>query len=659
MSITLMRKYSKPLMAFFGVILMIVFLAGYSYTSGMGKGGSSFVIGKLGGQPLTTGDLTIATIDVRILRRLNPGLVPWLTQRNNTDAAIQFYLLLREARENGFLPDYNTAAAELSDKRVQKRVEAVMRNSSYVAQNIVQAIGDYNQVQALANFVYGAAQPSDPQLAHTISELESSLQIGYIRLRAAQNADAMPAPGAALLQSLFNRYRTMLPWDPNSPAPPPTVAGHQYPFGYRYPDRVKIEFMKFQSAKVRAGMKVTFADVQAAYRYYQNHRDEFAVDQPANSAGTSAPTVYKPFATVKAKLIRQQQDKRIQLLFRRMTEYATRQTDKVWANPQIDGFYTPISAAKWASYKLIAAKIGKRFGYTPLVATWNRWADASALSSLRGIGQAGATESGFSAPVGLATLAMKVRELDPKSKGLGLLLHLQVGRDGPVLIDSKGNDYMYRITAVSPAHNPKSPARVRARVLRDARLLEAYKADKARGTALAAMAVKIGLAAVAKKETLPAQFPDAFTALTRYPVGYDASGEAINILVPSYVPGVHGRLGQLTRAAIRLARQDQAMKLAKPGKPRTAAQLLKTEKLSVLLARLAGKPATRIAVDPRLEVFVLQLVHARPLPANVLAASFVRVGGASVLNFQMRQLYLGNWLRYKSVLARSGFVPTP
>ena len=657
MSITLMRKYSKPLMAFFGVILMIVFLAGYSYTSGMGKGGSSFVIGKLDGQPLTTGDLTIATIDVRILRRLNPGLVPWLSQRNNTDAAIQFYLLLREARQNGFLPDYNTAAAELSDKRVQKRVEAVMQNSSYVAQNIVQAIGDYNQIQALANFVYGAAQPSDPQLAHTISELESSLQIGYIRLRAADNAGAMPSPGAALLQTLFSRYRTMLPWDPSSPAAPPTVAGHQYPFGYRYPDRVKIEFMKFQSAKVRAGMKVTFADVQAAYRYYQNHRDEFAVEPPASADSTSAPTVYKPFAAVKAKLIRQQQDKRIELLFRRMTEYATRQTGKVWANPEIDGLYAAMPAAKWASYKGIAAKIGKRFGYTPLVATWNQWADASALSSLRGIGQAGVTESGFSAPVGLATLAMKVHELDLHSKGLGLLLHLQVGRDGPVLTDSKGNDYIYRVTAVSPAHDPKTLKQVQAQVVHDARLLEAYKADTARGAVLAALAVKIGLAAVAKKETLPVQFPNAFTALTRYPVGYDASGEAINILVPSYVPGVHGRLGQLTRASIRLARQEQAMKVAKSTRPETAAQLLKTEKLSALIARLAGKPATCIAVDPRLEVFVLQLVHARPLPANVLAASYVRVGGASVLNFQMRQLYLGNWLRYKSVVARSGFVP--
>ncbi len=659
MSITLMRKYSKPLMAFFGVILMIVFLAGYSYTSGMGKGGSSFVVGKLGGQPLTTGDLTIATIDVRILRRLNPGLVPWLSQRNNTDAAIQFYLLLREASRNGFLPDYNTAAAELSDKRVQKRVDAVMQNSSYVAQNIVQAIGDYNQVQALANFVYGAAQPSDPQLAHTISELESSLQIGYIRLRADQNSSAMPAPSAALLQTLFTRYRTVLPWDPASPATPPTVAGHQYPFGYRYPDRVKIEFIKFDSAKVRAGMKVTFADVQAAYRYYQSHRDEFAIDQPASANGKSTPTVYKPFAAVKAQLIRQQQDKRIQLLFRRMTEYAARQTGNAWVHPEIDGFYARIKAAKWVSYKLIAAKIGKRFGYTPVVASWNQWADAAALSSLRGIGQAGAMESGFSAPVGLATLAMKVRQLDPKSKGLGLLLHLQVGRDGPVLTDSDGNDYMYRVTAVSAAHNPKTLKEVQSQVVHDARLLEAYKADKARGMALAAMAGKIGLAAVAKKESLPVQFPRAFTALTRYPVGYDASGEAINILVPSYVPGVHGRLGQLTRAAIRLARQEQAKKSVKPAKPQTAAQLLKTKKLSEMLARLAGKPATSIAVDPRLEVFVLQLVHSRPLPANVLAASFVRVGGASVLNFQMRQSYLGNWLRYKSVVARSGFVPAP
>ena len=657
MSMTLMRKYSKPLMAFFGVLLMVVFLAGYSYTSGMGKGGSSFVVGKVGGRPLATGTLTIPTIDVKILRRINPEMVSWLTQRSSTDAAIQFYLLLREARRNGFLPDYNAAAQELNNKQVQKRLQTVMRNSNYVAQNIVQALGDYNAVEALAKFVYGAAQPSDPQLAHTISELESSLQIGYIRLRATEQASAMPAPSAALLQTLFKTYRTTLPWNENLTAKPPKINGHRYPFGYRYPNRVKIEFIKFDRAKVRSGMKVTLADVQAAYSYYQSHRDEFAIKQ--GSGKSPSPTRYKTFAQVKAQLIRQQQDKSIDLLFRRMTEYALHQTRKVWTHPELNGYYTKVPETHWVSYKTLVSQLAKRFGYQPVVGRWSQWADAAALAGLRGIGHAGSEQSGFSRPVGLPALAMKVRALDPKSKGLGLLLHLQVGRDGPVLTDSHGNDYIYRVTAVSAAHNPEMLAQVRSQVVHDARELEAYRADKNRGTVLAADADKTGLLQVAKKNDLLPKFPKAFTALTRYPVGYDASGEAIYILVPSFVPGIHGRLGQLTRAAISMARQQQAKAAAGSQPKKTLSDILKPKKLADLIAHLPGKPAMSIAVDSRLEVFVLQLVHAQPLPANVLAASYVRYGGASILNFQMRQLYLSNWLRYKTVLARDHFVPAP
>ncbi len=660
MSITLMRKYSKPLMAFFGVILMIVFLAGYSYTSGLGKGGASYVVGQLNGRPITTGSLTIPTIDVRILRRLNPNLMPWLSQRSTSRAAIQFYLLLHEARQNGFLPDYNTAAAELSDKRLQTRLQKVLANSSYVAENVVQALGDYGAIESLAEFAYGAAQPSDPQLSHTLSEMQSPLEIGYIRLRASATADAMPAPSAGLLRKLFTKYRTLLQWDAESGTQPPLVNGRRYPFGFRYPDRVKMEFLKFDEAKVRAGMKVTFADIQAAYRYYEAHRADFAVTPSTQAAGSAAATTFKPFSQVKTELIRRQQDKQIQLLFRRMTEYARRITSKVWTHPEIDGYYTPEPANKWVSYRSLAAKIGRRFGYTPQIGRWNHWASAAALASLQGIGQASSVQSGFSQPVDLPLLAMKVRELDPKSKGLGVLLHLQVGRDGPVLTDADGNYYLYRITAVSPGHNPKTLSQVQSQVVRDARLLEAYKADEKRGKTLAGWARRMGLAAAAKKADLPVKFPRAFTALTQVPVGTGPTGESLYFLVPSYVPGVHGRLGRLTRAAIKLAREWQVAaesgKLKGAKKQATITQFLKQHKESQLIKELAGKPAESVAVDPRLEVFVVQLVQARPLPANILDLADLRAENAGVLNFQMRELYLSGWLRYKEVAARVGFV---
>ncbi len=93
------------MMAVLGVLLMVTFLVGYSYQSGMGGSGDAFVLGKLNGQPLTKGALTQARIDIRILRNLpalgEMGLYPmWLSRHSDTRAAIQFYLLLREARDS-------------------------------------------------------------------------------------------------------------------------------------------------------------------------------------------------------------------------------------------------------------------------------------------------------------------------------------------------------------------------------------------------------------------------------------------------------------------------------------------------------------------------------------------------------------------------------
>jgi hypothetical protein len=670
MATKLMRKYSKPMMAVLGVLLMVTFLVGYSYQSGMGGSGDAFVVGKLNGQPITKGKLTQVRIDIRILQNLpalaDMGLYPmWLSQRSDTRAAIQFYLLLHEARASGFFPDDGIISAIVTQKDLRKQIGGLLANNPNFAQpNVIRALEDLTTVDQLQLFVSQSCLPSSPQLAHFISELGTSVQVRYARMRASDTAASMPAPTPAQLHALFIAYRTTLPWDSSSPTPPPLINGHHYPFGYRYPDRVKIEFLKFDRAAVLAKLKPTLNDIQAAYAYYQAHLSDFEITPPntTTAPAASAKPVYKTFDQVRQKLIRRQLIKRVNLLFHRMLNRAAHRADKPWSTVNVNGYRKPIPESQWVSYKTLAADLGRQYGYTPVVGRWNHWLNANALSSLRGIGNATTDQAGLPQAEGLSVLAMKVHALDPKSKNIGLLLHLQVGFDGPVLTDSHGNQYLYRIVAANKAHNPATLNQVRSAVIRDARLLAAYQADQKSGAALAQQATRVGLPAAAKAYHLAVFSPDSFKALQNQIVGISPSGQPQYQLVPGHLPGVQVRSTKLMQAAFLLAHNAMAKAHANP---MAITSRVKADNNKSPAAGASGQvsaklklthPCTSVALDSQLEVFVLQLVNAKPIPENILHNATDLAGVQGYLIRNLNQRLLEQWFSYPAVIKRAGFV---
>ncbi len=652
------------MMAVLGVILMVTFLVGYSYQSGMGGSGDAFVLGKLNGQPVTKGKLTRARIDIRILRHL-PALADlqlypmWLSQRSDTRAAIQFYLLLREARESGFYPDVGDINILVKQKALRKQIGELLANSNYAQPNVVQALEDLTTIDQLQVFVGGACRPSAPQLSHFISELGTSVKVRYARMRASDTADSMPPPSAAQLQSLFTAYRSTLAWNAGSPTPPPLINGHRYPFGYRYPDRVKIEFLKFDRDAVLAKLKPTIDDIQAAYAYYQSHLDDFAITPPdtATAPARAARPKYKTFDQVRQKLIRRQLIKRVNLMFHRMLNRAGHIADKPWSTVDVNGYHQSIPQSQWVSYGKLATSLGDQFGYTPVVGRWNHWLDSEALSSLRGIGDATTDQAGLSQPVGLSELAMKVHALNPHSKNIGLLLHLQVGYDGPVLTDTHGNMYLYRVIAVSKAHNPKTLAMVRSAVVRDARLLAAYRADKLAGAKLAGEAAHVGLEVAARKYHLAVFSPASFKALENQLVGITPEGQPQYALVPGHLPGVRVRSGKLMQAAFLLARQAlTGAKTADTSTIAAAAPAKSTSPEKVSAAVVLTHPCASVPLDSQLEVFILQLAAAKPVPVNILHDSTDLAGVGQYLMGHLNANLLEQWFSYPAVTRRMGFV---
>ncbi len=636
MSMKLMRKYSKPLMAFFGVLLMVTFLVGYTFTSGLGSRGNGFILGSLNGRSITTGSLTQVRIDLRILRylRLRPL---WLGGRSDSNDSLQFYLLLNEARASGFQASPDQVRSELRNKQLLTVVQHLADTTQYAFPAIAQALDDLDTVNNMVNFVSGAAMPSRPQVLHFMSRLFSTVKVVYVQLRAANAVDHVPAPSQAALTRLYQAYRHVFPWTPGSSAPPPLINGHRYPFGFRFPDRVKIEFIKLDRAQVRKNMRPTVADVQAAYHYYLRHSSRFTI--AATGPATTQPAAHElePWNQVKERLVEMEINRRIDVLFRHISDMIMHLTSKPWVAGLSD-YSRRLPRDKWVSYRLVAKRMQREFGYQPAVGFLNHWLDAGGLSAFKGIGSAVYRQSGFPRQT-LADLALQVRRLEPKPKGLALLLHLQIGREGPVLVDRHGNQYIYRVVAVSKAHDPSSMAKVKKALIQDAKLLEAYRGAVARCREMAVQAQFRPLTAIAKANGLNFFTPKQFGELQVVEDPYTG----MPVLVPAQVSTMTHPLPSFTKAAFNLAikLQSQVQHAGHAGAKST----------------VSAHPAAAVPVDSRLEAFTIQLIHSSPMPAANLSnvQSLDRVI-RSLTQSQAIQFEL-HWLSLKAVSARVGFVP--
>jgi len=658
MSMSLMRKYSKPLMAVFGVVLMITFLLGYAYTSGSGSGAPTMVIGHLGKTPVTNTELVPYQIDVHVLKimaqndpRFAQEYMDWEGNSSRSDLALKFFLLAKEARQYGLLPDNSFPYDMQGTKSFERAVASVTANSSFAVQNVAQALGQLSMIDRMFELATQMAMPSRPQVMHYVTRITTSLQVQYVPLWARdwlKNHHIVPS--TSVMNLLYNRYKSVLPWNPLRTAKPPKIAGARYPFGFRYPNRVKLEFIKFSAADVAKTMRPNLHDVSAAYTYYQTHKSDFEISPAKTVKGVKKPAIYKSFDSVKAELVKQQVDKKIHTLFVRMTSAANHMANRPWKAFDATGYRKRIKPAQWVRYTDIVNQLATRFGYKPQIGRITRWTTASQLSNYLDFSSALTAPGALPQSEGVAFLAMRVRALDPHSQGDGLLLHLQVGRQGPVLTNrTTGDVYVYRITAVSPAHDPTSISQVRGKVLRAARLYLALKKLTALGSKLAQSAPQSGLTKIASAQSLRVKNSGIFHPLTTEAL-YPGMQQSPQIAVPASIRGLHFRSRKLVSAAFNLAYEAHQ----RGAKTTAFASLTKSELAAMASASLTGPhhPASCVVLHRYLLALVMQLGGYDAVPANALQNPMLLAGAEeAIFNDPSQQAYVP-WFSMKQIEAR-------
>jgi hypothetical protein len=437
-----------------------------------------------------------------------------------------FLLLWKEAVAAGII---------ISDQRLDEalatQIIAQKGGTPAADRRIREAIRDFMMVEASYNRIAGQAKTSAPML-------ERAMVNHFVRLSAdvaifdgaGSMATSMPATGATTepaaatgpsavsgilspdaIQAQFKKYA-------DTPPNLPTEA-NPFGFGYRIPDRVKVQTLAITHDQLKSVVEKTRTadkwDV-AARTYFYTHLSEFPSTQP-----TSLPSLNAGF-DMSAMPTSQPGERKFDDLSAEQKKDALEKA----MEPEIDAlagrivaalndqFATDFAAAKpstqpattgptdgFTSYHYLeqaAADIQKRFKILPTVEDHAQWVDQNNAPAMPGIGQA-TTSDGTS----FTALAMGARPLHVGHEDdTGLRLY-EFSRP---LRDFNENLYLFRVTDAQMSHMPATVDEVLPQVLMDVQKQRAADAATTQAKALVDAAAKTGFhdaAGAAGKSVVP------------------------------------------------------------------------------------------------------------------------------------------------------------
>lgn len=646
------RKYGKWMLPVLGVVLMILWL-GPQPGSGGGNG-AKVTIGDLNGTEVTNADLDQTKFDLELLMNVRrAGFQVYggdiarqlrsfgIHDRLDPDRPdLHFFLLQHEARNN-----YNLTASELEVDDVLRQIPRdILQTAGLVdSRPLREAIRHALVVEKLDNLALPALEPSLPEIKQTAADMGSRAAARYVLLNAQNVPPGAPEPTAAEIAAHFDRYKNVLP--ETARTNPPEIDGHRFPFGYKMPDRVRVEFLEFDRAAVRDLVLQRIERdnkrndlIIAAYEEYQKNPERFANDDdepataPATGPATATRPAIKPFHEVQQILVDEQVDLRAEKLIKQMTDAALLTLQKPWTKLNEQGLKERAPNVPAVAYEAVADDIQRRFGYRPTVRALPNLLNARQLADLKGIGNAAAI-LGNNTRLPFYQLAMNVRELVEKP-GDGILRSQQVMVEGPfVKAPDAGLTYIYRVTEAQKAHVPETVEPVRNEVVRDLQRLAAYRQYQKQAAELRAKAAQSGLPAAAdpagqRVVTIPPFSRQTFN-------GYS--------FVQTPIPGI-SRPGPVADAIFDLAAASKRA-AATSTAPATTPASDATHQVAV------------VNLDQDLQIVVAELTDFQPMPVNQFDNINIRLLALNAARWQHAPTFAAKWNGLRDVASRVKFVP--
>lgn len=517
-----LRANNKKILAVIGVFLMIAFIVP-SVTKSSLRGGAREVIGRVAGEKVYGREYHSAAFEWDLLtRRLFMqhrqfkdvrmtlpaqqieqrlmGPMPYSLPQTTRAAigiaagidALSYMLLLREARQ---------MEARVPEELVREAVERLSPLPREVAEvHAEQAVRHWLLVMEAFDRIAGAARISPAAAFHMMADREQQAQLRLVEFRADSFKKGIePAP--AQLQEFFEKHR-----DTDSEV-------NELGIGFRYPDRVRVQYVKVPRDKVKDAVTV-----EDAYKAYKDRPRAFESLFPATApttgpaTGPSAAAATQPATAPSgprlwAQLTDKDKDRvRDQIAAERAFSLA-REIQRLFSQDwpafkqamKESPTTVPASAPpsrlgpRYDDYLYLlkvretAQKAAVAHGVMPVTVEEGRLLSAKELADLPGIGKS-RTRDG---QVPFVALAMELFEpwMTQERRRMVQERHvptLTYFQPSPLLEDAEGNYYLFRIVHAERARAADSMGPIEDRVREAFIASEAYaRAKKAAGEFLA------------------------------------------------------------------------------------------------------------------------------------------------------------------------------
>lgn len=461
-----LRRYSKWILAVFGSLLLVVFLAPTAVQEfAESRARASLVWATIGpeGEELGTEVQMEAANELSIVEPLIRPM-PWLGEIRDAE---HWYLLVREAREAGLVP--TRGSIELDPEVAEQifvRVGRSQRSERALAglQGVLRLVDRWQRGTAMSD---RRMEASARRLFHEVSARVVAIE---------PDPSTAPMPSDEAIRAHFERYRDVVPGEGEGPGRP----------GYRLPDRFTIELLHVPAAAIDARVEAAgLLDGVALAKHWRRHAEERGF--PPFELGAEVPEV------VRTDLLEE-----LEAADRDAIEkwIVARQLELTRGLPSDELGFARLPE-DWADRRLDLAALvddlaeqfegldGVRY-----LRVDDRMLTIEDLAEERFV--PGATTDRYGGTQTLAELVGQLREFGGDGR-----VPVQEGVIGPILRSPEGGLVVFRVLEADGARAPRELDEVRDRVVEDLRRLAAWESMLAEREAIETDAETRGLLAVA------------------------------------------------------------------------------------------------------------------------------------------------------------------
>ena len=496
-----LRKYDKWILAIGGSLLLITFLVpqaiqGLSEYSAQ-TGASWATVGK-SGQKITQGEADMLRRQARLIDSMGPNA--FLNQLGAGGDPAHWYLLLREAEEAGLVggpaSGYELAAQMASNGGEGVSPEQVVSLlGSRAGLNYDQALetlADIQGVSRLIALVSTAGRFSDTRLRGTAARKSLGVSADVVLLDARTDTTIeVPEQDEAAIRSQLEAHAEDLSGEGDRG------------FGYRVPDRLRIEWFTIPRAEVEASLENDPALGPIELRKaYQRNPEKFGGG--AISTSVNPPTFSENEEAVRSTLLKELVDERM----RAIAKFSDDRLQFPRRSLKRSGLHY-ILPEDWADRRTsltdLASQIASDFAIpAPTVdSTGDEWVVSEDLADADRFGplaDAGTELFGRNRST-VSQLAPNLREFGGTDT-----IPIQNGVAFPALTTTDGDLVVARVTDADPSHAPEDLEMVRDEVVSDLQAVVRYETLLDRLSSIEATARTEGVRAVANEYDVPVEF---------------------------------------------------------------------------------------------------------------------------------------------------------